>query len=313
MPIFNCQFIITGEFYRLFGKQESKNMKTKLVPALLALVLALFLTSAFGQETDGIKATENTKKKENFHLYLLIGGSNMTVKNNFSGTDRIYGSRIFLFNDDNEWVSSEDHVKASSDKLEETGTGPSIFFAESMCTGKRNKNILIGIINCAEDDSELADWMKGGKHYSRAVEKAKLAMNSGVLKGILWHQANSEMRKADPSKYADDVEKLARDLRKDLNSPDYLPIPFVGGKLMSHPYFGQVDEFKKLNETLQEEFNDTDRSGLVESKGLKDSGDGVHFAAESMPEFGKRYADAMLYLEGRKAPVEKKKTEGKRK
>lgn len=288
-------------------------MKTKIVPALIALVLTLIQTSVFGQETDGTKTPENIKKKENFHLYLLIGGSNMTVKNNFSGTDRIFGSRIFLFDDNNEWISSEDHIKTSPDKLEEAGTGPSIFFAESMCTGKRNKNIMIGIINCAADDSGLADWMKGGINYSKAVEKAKLAMNSGVLKGILWHLANNEMKKTDPPKYAADVAKLAWDLRKDLNSPDYLPIPFVGGKLMSHPYFGQIDEFKKLNETLQEEFNDTDRSGLVESKGLKDSGDGIHFAAESMPELGKRYADAMLYLEGRQTFMGKKKTEGQRK
>jgi hypothetical protein len=123
------------------------------------------------------------------------------------------------------------------------------------------------------------------------------------------------MKKADPLKYAENIGKIAMDLRKDLNSSDFHPIPFVGGKLVSYPYEfeKEKDQFKELNYTLQKTFSDTDRSGIVESKGLKDSGDGIHFDAESMFELGKRYADAMLYLEGKQKTIDKKKTEDKKK
>lgn len=272
----------------------------KIIRILAAFTLTLFFLPLFGQEVDKIKPPDKLKKKEDFHLYLVVGGSNMLVKNTFKNPGSNADSKIFLFDIGNEWVSTRDHIKSSKGAEQEEGTGPTIFFAESMLVGTKDKNIMIGLVNCAEENSELADWIKGGKYYANAVEKMKLAMKTGAIKGILWHQANAEMEKANPLTYAEDVAKIAMDLRKDLNSPDFRPIPFVGGKLVSHPYFKEKDEFKKLNDTLQKKFNDTDRSGLVESRGLKDSGDGIRFAAESMSELGNRYANAMLYLEGKK-------------
>jgi len=289
-------------------------MKIKIVPLLAAFILTLFSISLFGQEVNEIKAPDKVKNKENFHLYLLVGGSNMLVKNTFVNAGSKIDSRIFLFDAGNEWVSAADHLKSSEGNMEqEEGTGPSIFFAETMLSEEKNKDIMIGLVNCAEEDSELADWLKGGKCYTKAVEIAKLAMRTGVIRGILWHQAYAEVKKSDPSTYAENIGKIAKDLRKDLNSPDFRPIPFVGGKLVSHPYVSEKDEFKELNGTLQKTFTDTDRSGLVESKGLKDSGDGINFAAESMGELGKRYATAIIYLGGKKIPVAKKGVEGKKK
>jgi len=290
-------------------------MKIKIILLFAAFILTLFLMSVSGQEVNEVKAPEKVKKKENFHLYLLVGGANMLVKNTFTDTEPKTDSRIFLFNDGNKWVSAEEHKKSLAEKMEqEEGTGPSIFFAESIFTGKKDKVTMIGLINCAEEDSELSDWMKGGKYYAKAVEKTKLAMKTGILRGILWHQANAEMKNADPSTYTENIGKIAMDLRKDLDSPDFLPIPFVGGKLVTYPYKldKEKDQFKGLNDTLQKTFTDTDRSGLVESKGLKDSGDGIRFDTESMGEMGKRYAESMLYLEGKEPIGFKKKLESKK-
>ncbi|MFA6568631.1 MAG: sialate O-acetylesterase [Victivallales bacterium] len=288
-------------------------MKMKIVPVLASFISTLFFIPVFGQGASGIKAPDKVREKEDFHLYLLIGGSNMLVKNTFTNAERKTDSRIFLFDSGGEWVSAEDHIKSLDGKAEhEDGTGPSISFARTVLAAKKGK--MIGLVNCAEEDSDLADWMKDGKYYAGAVEKTRLAMKTGVIKGILWHQANAEMKKAAPLTYAEDIGRIAGDLRKDLNSPDFHPIPFVGGKLVAYPYDKEKDQFKELNDTLQKTFRDTDRSGLVESKGLKDSGDGIRFDAESMGELGRRYAEAMLYLEGKQPPpVEKKKLEGKKK
>ncbi len=282
----------------------------KLVPVLCAYISILFLPSVLGQGTVDIKPPEKIKEKENFHLYLLVGGANMLVKNTFPKTEKKTYSRIFILDAGNEWVSAEDHVKATEGKPEqEEGTGPSIFFAEAMLGVIKNSDIAVGIVNCAEEDSELADWMKGGKYYAKAVEKARLAMKTGVLNGILWHQANAEVKGTDPLKYAENISQIAKDLRKDLKFREFHPLPFVGGKLVTYPYEldKEKDQFKKVNDSLQENFNDTDRSGLVESKGLKDSGDGIRFTPESMNEMGKRYADAMSYLEGRRKADQKKR------
>lgn len=290
-------------------------MKMKLVPVLCTYISILFLPSVLGQGTGDIKPPEKIKEKENFHIYLLVGGANMLVKNTFPKTEKKTYSRIFILDAGNEWVSAEDHVKATGGKPEqEEGTGPSIFFAEAMLGVIKNSDIAVGIVNCAEEDSELADWMKGGKYYAKAVEKARLAMKTGVLNGILWHQANAEVKGTDPLKYAENISQIAKDLRRELKFREFHPLPFVGGKLVTYPYEldKEKDQFKKVNDSLQENFNDTERSGLVESKGLKDSGDGIRFTPESMNEMGKRYADAMSYLEGRKKADQKKKSEVKK-
>ncbi|MFZ2656061.1 MAG: sialate O-acetylesterase, partial [Victivallales bacterium] len=102
--------------------------------------------------------------------------------------------------------------------------------------------------------------------------------------------------------------KLINDLRMDLAPEQKIfPLPFAGGKLASHPYDKDADIFREFNENLEKVYEDLDRHGLVETKGLKVKGNSTLFENDSMIELGRRYAESMSYLYGiRKIETKKK-------
>lgn len=58
-------------------------------------------------------------------------------------------------------------------------------------------------------------WRRGGSR-EEAVRRAKIAQKTGVLKGILWRQGESDAR---DTRYLDKLKALIAALRKDLGEP----------------------------------------------------------------------------------------------
>ena len=56
----------------------------------------------------------------------------------------------------------------------------------------KNKDVKIGLIPCAVGGTRIDRWMESGDLWSNAVKRAKIALKSGKLKGILWHQGESD-------------------------------------------------------------------------------------------------------------------------
>ena len=50
----------------------------------------------------------------------------------------------------------------------------------------------IGLIPCAVGGSSLGEWQKGGSLYNNTVAATLEAVKSSTLKGILWHQGESD-------------------------------------------------------------------------------------------------------------------------
>jgi hypothetical protein len=91
---------------------------------------------------------------------------------------------------------------------------------------------------------------------------------------------------------------MITDLRADLGAGD---VPFVAGKLGS--FLATVDKKGKpsywplVNEQLASIVPRLPKTAVVDSSGLQDKGDAVHFDTPSLREFGKRYAGAMQRLQ----------------
>jgi hypothetical protein len=133
--------------------------------------------------------------------------------------------------------------------------------------------------------SGQASWMQdianqyGGSPYARLVEMGKAAQKDGVIKGILFHQGETD---AGNSGWANKVKAVYDNLVKDL-SLDAAKTPFLAGDLLS-PSAG----VQNLPKTLPNSY-------VISSQGLKGR-DQWHFVAESYREFGKRYGAKMLDL-----------------
>jgi hypothetical protein len=138
--------------------------------------------------------------------------------------------------------------------------------------------------------TNLERWIKGGDLYAEALERAKFAQQSGVLKGILWHQGeNDSMQKSDSVLYRVRFEGMIRDLRSDLRNPE---LPFLAGKIgdfLSPETFPYAPQIRTV---VEESAQRIPAYCSIESAGLCHTGDSVHFDAASAQELGRRYAEA---------------------
>jgi hypothetical protein len=120
--------------------------------------------------------------------------------------------------------------------------------------------------------------------YDWVIERARLAQQSGTIRGIAFHQGESDTGKADwPGK----VKRLVEDLRTDLAIGE---VPFVAGELL---YTGCCGKWH--NPLIQQLPSLISTARVVSADGLSGM-DAAHFDLVSQRTFGARYGAAMLAL-----------------
>ncbi|MES2240984.1 MAG: sialate O-acetylesterase [Bacteroidota bacterium] len=269
----------------------------KYLNEVIIVLLLLALNFGFAQES---------KPDANFEVYLLVGQSNMSGRGKVEAKDQEVQENILMLDKTNNWVAAKDPMHSDRDY---TGVGPGISFAKAMLEGQ--KKIKIGLIPCAWGGSPIKVWKPGAKYfnnfpYDEAIARAKIAIEKGQLKGILWHQGESDNDASKSVVYLQKLKELVANLRKDLNAPN---LPFVAGEIGR---FNTEDYINKIVNTLPAEVANT---AVVSSEGLTDKGDHLHFDSPSARELGKRYAVAMkkLLKDSSKSDSSKKLGESKKK
>ena len=234
--------------------------------------------------------------KENFHLYLLMGQSNMAGRDKTGMDSQQENPRILSLNPEGQWAVAKDPLHPKVGKIE-SGIGPGMSFATEMLKGETDPKITIGLIPCAVGGTPLKRWGKGGDLYEQAIARAKTASKDGVIKGMIWHQGESDSDKqANADSYGTRLTGMIADLRKDLGQPE---LPIVVGQLGEFlaltpdkfPHAATVQAaIKKIPDTVP-------RTGYADSAGLGHKGDKLHFNAEAAKELGIRFARAMTGLQ----------------
>lgn len=199
---------------------------------------------------------------------------------------------ILALNADGKWVVAKDPLHFQDGRIP-PGVGPGMSFAHEMLNA--NPNVTIGLVPCAVGGTPLRRWVKGGDLYERAVSRAKLAAPSGVIKGVLWHQGESDTAKEqNADTYGARLTQMFKDLRADLNSPD---LPIVVGQLGEFLTPDKYPFIATVRTTIQQMPVALPQVAYADSTGLTDKGDKLHFNAASQREFGVRYAKAMQRLQ----------------
>jgi predicted TIM-barrel fold metal-dependent hydrolase len=222
---------------------------------------------------------------KDLHLYLLIGQSNMAGRAEIPKELEGVIDRCYLLNDKNEWEPASNPLNRHSPIRKEPGMqklGPGYSFAQKML--ENDKNATIGLIVNARGGTRIDEWLGKSPLYWSARKRTKEAMKHGTLKGVLWHQGESDQANADG--YLGKLQSLVGNLRSDLNSPD---LPFVAGQIAID---GAINaEIAKLPDA-------THSSSFVSSKELTTT-DGTHFDTRSQLLLGRRYAEAMIALQSK--------------
>jgi hypothetical protein len=262
----------------------------RLLRAVLLAIAAVRFVHA--EPVTGLPpAVASLPAKEKFHIYLLMGQSNMAGRDTRQLAQQTPDARVLALNADGQWIIARDPLHPKQGRIE-PGAGPGIPFAAGML--KADPHITIGLVPCAVGGSPLKRWVKGADLYENALSQAKLAAPVGVIAGVLWHQGESDTTdRKDAETYEARLTKMFQDLRNDLGAPD---LPIVVGQLggfltkEKQPFADDVQAAIKRLPTL------VPRVGYADSEGLGDKGDHLHFSAEAQKEMGIRFAKAMQAL-----------------
>jgi hypothetical protein len=227
-------------------------------------------------------------------LYLLAGQSNMAGRGTVTPQDTKALPRVLALDATGTWIQAVDPIHYDKPIA---GVGPGRTFGKTMATHWPAARI--GLVPCAAGGSPLAAWQPGGywsqtqSHpYDDAIARARLAMQDGLLKGILWHQGESDSNETDAAHYGERLTALILAFRSALGTPD---VPFVCATLGD--FFVATNPWANVvNRALNQIAHTVPRVACVDTAGLRHNGDGLHFDAASARELGRRYANAMIGL-----------------
>lgn len=237
----------------------------------------------------------------NFHIYLMFGQSNMEGAAPIENQDRVTNPRVKVMADLNCGNLSRTYGNwyVASPPLNRCygGLGPGDYFGKAMADGMPSA-ITIGLVPAAVSGTPIELYQKSapiGRNnqniptqfnggYAWLLDLAKKAQQAGVIKGIIFHQGESD--NSDPNwKYQ--VKEIVTDLRRDLGIGD---VPFLAGELLYADYRScchwHNTEVNKLPGLIN-------NAHVVSAMGLPGM-DVYHFTAASYRELGRRYAQIML-------------------
>jgi hypothetical protein len=224
------------------------------------------------------------------HVFLLVGQSNMAGRAKPSQEDLKPVEGILLWNDQGAWeaaVAPYNRYAVHRKKIF-TGLNPGVTFARTYQAAHPGVNI--GIVCQARGGTSIEQWLNRGPGnrmnlYQASIDAAKKAMESGSLKGILWHQGESNSDRV--AAYPAQLKELIRRFREDLHAPD---LPVV---------FSQVgawrEAYKPFNEMIIRQPANIPHTACVMTEGLGNR-DSAHFDTAGQHLLGERFAAALERL-----------------
>jgi hypothetical protein len=281
---------------------------------LLLIGIAISIPDIFANSL-GDNLNAEVEPDQNFHIYICFGQSNMEGASSIKDNDREgVDSRFQVMT-----VSAEDFQHLGREKGEwhtanpplcrwNNGLTPADYFGRTLVDSLPD-SIKLGVIMVAMGGSGIdafdkenytqyyqnADaWQKGlmdiygGNPYAKIIEMAKIGQQSGVVKGILLHQGETNNGQTDwPLK----VQKIYYDILDDLDiEPNSTPL--LAGEMLRQEQGGICWGMNSIIANLP---NYIPNSHVISSEGCSGIDD-FHFSNEGQKELGKRYGIQMLSL-----------------
>lgn len=259
----------------------------RLLPLLALLGLAVTATAS--------QPVAHLPAKEVFDVFLLVGQSNMAGRGTVEPEDRRPIPRVLMLDKSGAWVPALDPMHFDK-PIAGVGLGRS--FAARLAETHPDRTI--GLIPAAAGGSPIDTWVPGGYHdqtrshpWDDAIARAKVAMQSGRLRAILWHQGESDATPELAPGYEAKLHALVARFRTALDAPD---VPFIAGQLGQYADAPWDDARRRVDAAHRALPASVRRTAFVSSDGLAHVGDKVHFDAASLRELGRRYAAAFETL-----------------
>lgn len=272
----------------------SRNLKNV---CSIILVMFLFVTVL----PFGAGANNASELSQELDLFLFIGQSNMSSRAPIEPSEKGLVDRTFLLNHEDKWekasfaelpinptrgIQGYNRYSTVEVLTKLNGFSAGYTFAQEITKAKHDINL--GLIYNAKGATKLSEWVKGTENYEEAVRRTKIAMESGKLKAILWHQGEGDNSATGSSTYLSRLNAFVADLRADLGVDE--SVPFIASKLLP------TDKYTNFNTIIPGIVTAVPNADFIDSEGTTDIGDATHTNADGQKLLGTRYAEKVLAM-----------------
>ena len=283
-------------------------MKRNLMLTALMAVMTLLSTNA------------RAEVDPNFYIYLCIGQSNMEGQGAIEDCDLSPDERFQMMSTLDcgtrklgQWYRAVPPLARCDTRL-----CPADYFGRTMVAnldeGKRVGVVVVAIGGIKIDLYDPDGWQSyvnsmtegwqinsvnayGGNPLARLIECAKEAQKSGVIKGILLHQGESD---AYSDTWVQKVKKVYENLLTELNLKAE-DVPLIAGEVGGADQNGGCAH---ANPTINRLPNTIPTAHVVSSVGCTLQSDNIHFDSQGYRKLGRRYAKTMLATMGIEADID---------
>ncbi|MEP5341800.1 MAG: sialate O-acetylesterase [Algibacter sp.] len=230
-------------------------------------------------------------KKKEVWAFIMAGQSNMAGRGFVEPKDTISSERILTINKNNELIQAKAPLNIYEPKMSGLDCGMS--FANKLLKNIPD-HVSILLIPTAVGGSAMHQWIGDSIHrdvklLSNFKEKVTFAKKYGKIKGILWHQGESDTRESRRSIYEKNMSQLFKIFRSSVRNKK---LPILVGELGS--YSKNKASWAGINNAINNYALKDKQTFVISTSDLKDRGDSVHFNSESQRIMGKRFADAFI-------------------
>ena len=224
-------------------------------------------------------------------MFILAGQSNMAGRGIVEPQDTVANKRILSINKNGQLIMAKEPLHFYEPNLAGLDCGYS--FGKAMIKNIPD-SIYILLLPTAVGGSSISQWLgdslfRNVKLFSNFLAKAATGKQYGTIKGILWHQGESDTNEKNIPHYSERLSVLFTKFRKAIGNDN---LPILLGELGS--FSKNKKGFELINKAIHNYSAQDANTAVIATGDLKHKGDSLHFNSKAQRTMGKRFAEAYL-------------------
>jgi hypothetical protein len=229
--------------------------------------------------------------RQNTWVFILAGQSNMAGRGTVEPQDTVTSPRILTINQQGAVIRAREPLHFYEPNMKGAGCG--LAFARELLAHLPQDDTIL-LIPTAVGGSSMGQWLRNTTHRGVALrtnfsEKMTLGKQHGVIRGILWHQGESDANPQGIREHSAQMQQLFTTFREQAGNPS---LPVLIGELGEYSKDSAL--WSELNQQMWRYAETDSNCTIVSAKGLNHKGDYVHFDTASQRELGRRFARAYM-------------------
>jgi hypothetical protein len=268
-------------------------MKTVVYFSLVSIIIScnsrpVERTKYFPKQIEMISTTVN---KQKVWVFILAGQSNMAGRGIVEPQDTVPNKRILSINKNDQLLIAKEPLHWFEPVL--TGLDCGHSFGKTIIKNLPD-SISVLLIPTAVGGSSISQWLGDSVHrnvklLSNFLAKMEIAKQYGIIKGILWHQGESDANEDDILHYKERLRELFTKFRAAAGNNS---LPVLLGELGS--FSKDKEHFSLINKAMHDYSLLDENTAVISTGDLKDKGDSLHFDSKGQRAMGKRFAETYL-------------------